>query len=132
MYSGVPAGCFYTGTVNGWNSQCAQGQVIRTQEEWAEEVRGMYPGYSGTYPRMLIYHGSTDDTLRAQNYDETIKQWTGVWGYDAEPDETVPNDPASPFTWEVYGENVVGVIGSGVGHNVPGFYERDLEWFGII
>ncbi|KAL2117288.1 hypothetical protein VTJ04DRAFT_9456 [Mycothermus thermophilus] len=28
-YAGVPAGCFYTGTVAGWNSTCANGQKLK-------------------------------------------------------------------------------------------------------
>lgn len=132
MHSGVPAGCFYTGTVNGWNSDCSGGTFVQTQEEWAQTARDMYPGYDGARPRMQIFHGDADTTLSGRNYGETIKQWTGVFGYDAEPDETAPNDPASPWTREVYGEKVVGYIGAGLGHSTPLFEERDLEWFGIV
>lgn len=66
VYSGVPAGCFYTGTVNGWNSTCAQGQSIHTQEVWADTALAMYPGYTGSRPKMLIFHGSADTTLYPQ------------------------------------------------------------------
>lgn len=66
VYSGVPAGCFYTGTVNGWNSSCSQGQSIHTQTEWANTVYAMYPGYTGARPKMLILHGSADTTLLPQ------------------------------------------------------------------
>lgn len=132
VYAGVPAGCFYTGTVNGWNSQCANGQVVRSAEEWAEEVRNMYPGYTGEYPRMAIYHGSADNTLFPANYDETVKQWAGVFGYSTEPAETLPNDPEAPFTKEVFGENLFGALGEGVSHNLPNFEEEDLAWFGLV
>jgi len=132
VYAGVPAGCFYTGTTNGWNSECSGGTFIQSQEEWAQTVRDMYPGYTGSYPRMLIYHGDADTTLSGNNYAETIKQWTGIFGYDTEPDQSLPNDPASPFTKEVYGEGVVGAIGAGVTHNIPNFAEQDLEWFGLV
>lgn len=132
VYAGVPAGCFYTGTVNGWNSECSGGQVVQTPEEWAAEVRGMYPNYTGEYPRMAIYHGSNDEVLAPQNFEETIKQWAGVFGYNTEPDETVPNDPASPFTKTVYGEKLVGALGDGISHDLPRFETRDLEWFGLV
>lgn len=66
VYSGVPAGCFYTGTVNGWNSTCSQGQSIHTQTEWANTVYAMYPGYTGARPKMLIFHGSADTILLPQ------------------------------------------------------------------
>lgn len=111
-YSGVPAGCFYTGTVDGWNSTCAQGQVVESQAYWAAVAEAMYPGYTGVRPRMRIHHGSVDATLLPPNYNETIKQWTGVFGYSDTPQQTFVNDPASPYTRYVYGENVEGVYGT--------------------
>lgn len=63
VYSGVPAGCFYTGTVDGWNSTCSSGENIHTQKEWADTALAMYPGYTGTRPKMLIFHGSADEAL---------------------------------------------------------------------
>lgn len=112
VYSGVPAGCFYTGTVDGWNSTCSQGQIVETQEYWATVVKNMYPGYTGERPKMRIHHGSADATLLPQNYNETIKQWTGIFGYDVTPDQVLPNDPASPYTRYIYGSKVEGVYGT--------------------
>ncbi|KAI4597213.1 hypothetical protein KJ359_004726 [Pestalotiopsis sp. 9143b] len=130
-YSGVPAGCFYTGTVDGWNSTCAQGQVVESQAYWAAVAEAMYPGYAGARPRMRIHHGSVDATLLPPNYNETIKQWTGVFGYSDTPQQTFVNDPASPYTRYVYGENVEGVYGTGVGHTAAIFGDADMQWFGI-
>jgi len=53
----------------------------------------MYPGYTGTRPRMQIWHGSTDGTLAPQNYQETIKQWTNVFGVSQTPTATKKNYP---------------------------------------
>jgi acetylxylan esterase len=111
-YSGVPAGCFYTGTVDGWNSSCSQGLLVETQAYWAGVIKNMYPGYTGSYPKMRIHHGSADTTLYPQNYNETIKQWTGIFGYSTTASATYPNDPASPYTRYVYGANVEGVYGT--------------------
>lgn len=63
VYSGVPAGCFYTGTTDGWNSTCSQGQSIHSQDVWKSVALNMYPGYTGKRPKMLIFHGSADTTL---------------------------------------------------------------------
>ena len=63
VYSGVPAGCFYTGSVNGWNSTCSGGQSIHSQEVWRDTALGMYPGYTGGRPKMLVMHGGADDIL---------------------------------------------------------------------
>ena len=132
MYNGVPAGCFYTGTVDGWNTTCAEGLLIESQQYWVSTAEAMYPGYTGSYPRMLLYHGTADTTLSWPNYGEEVKQWSGLLGYDTTADETYDNDPASPYTMYVYGADLVGIVGTGVGHTVPVHEEQDLEWFEYI
>lgn len=127
----MPAGCFYTGTVNGWNSQCSGGSFIQSQDEWAQTVRDMYPGYTGEYPRTLIYHGLSDTTLSGNNYAETIKQWSGIFGYSTTPASTIPNTPASGYTRETYGDRLARAYAPSVRHNVPQFPAADLEWFGF-
>ncbi|KAK2060349.1 PHB depolymerase family esterase [Colletotrichum caudatum] len=131
VYSGVPAGCFYTGTVNGWNSTCAQGNSVATQQAWAQTALDMYRGYAGARPRMQIYHGSADATLYPRNWNETIKQWTGVFGYSATPQQTLPRTPGAQYTKYVYGPGLEGIYGTGVGHSVPVMGAEDLKWFGI-
>jgi len=73
----------------------------------------MYPGYSGAHPRVQIYHGSADATLLPQNYNETIKQWTGVFGYNLKPQQELPNTPQQGYTTEIYGPNVQGIYAKG-------------------
>jgi len=133
VYSGVSAGCFVSasGQVDGWNASCAQGQVITTQQHWADVARAMYPGYGGSRPRMQIYHGSADTTLLPQNFNETIKQWTGVFGYSLTPQQTLPNTPQQRYTTYIYGPNVQGIYATGVGHTVPIQGAQDMTWFGI-
>lgn len=83
-YSGVPAGCFVStsGQVDAWNATCAEGKVDATPQYWTTAVENMYPGYTGSRPRFQVYHGSIDTTLLPPNYNETVKEWTGVFGYD--------------------------------------------------
>jgi acetylxylan esterase len=76
--SGVPFGCFYTGTVDGWNSACADGDVVKTPRQWGDLVRAADPGYRGPRPRMQLWHGTADTTLYYPNFGEEIKQWTNV------------------------------------------------------
>lgn len=60
VYSGVPDGCFYVAGATagmatpGWNNQCAQGDLIQTAAQWGALTRSYYPGYTGTYPKMLM------------------------------------------------------------------------------
>jgi hypothetical protein len=105
---------------------------VASQAVWAQTALNMYPGYTGPRPRIQVYHGAADTTLYPQNYNETIKQWTGVFGYSLTPQQVIPNNPASPFTKYVYGQNVQGIYGQGVGHSIPIFGTEDLKWFGII
>jgi acetylxylan esterase len=87
----------------------------------------MYPGYTGARPRFQVYHGSIDTTLRPQNYQETVKEWTGVFGYDAtKPAKSQNNFPLNGYktdTWGVSTANplgtVQGIYAQNVGHTVP-------------
>lgn len=131
VYSGVPAACFYSasGAVNGWNGTCSQGNSIHSQSAWADEVFKMYPSYTGNRPRMQIYHGSADTILYPQNWNETVKQWTGVFGYSDSALQTNPGVPGGQYTTYYYGPKVIGVYGSGVGHTVPVMGAEDMKFF---
>jgi hypothetical protein len=61
---------------------------------------------------MRIHHGTADTTLYPQNYYETIKQWTGIFGYSTTATTTYANDPKAPYTRYVFGPNVEGVLGA--------------------
>jgi acetylxylan esterase len=133
-YSGVPAGCFRdrNNGVATWNSECAEGKVVKSGEEWLEEVEGMNFDYEGSWPKMQIYHGGRDNVLNATNYVETIKQWTAVSGYNASiPTSSRMNDPIEGYNTIEYGERVVGTYAPNTGHDIRIFPERDVQWFGF-
>ncbi|MEV0757915.1 PHB depolymerase family esterase [Streptosporangium sp. NPDC050280] len=121
-FSGVPAGCFATTNGSLWNSQCSGGQIIKTAQQWGDQARSMYPGYTGRYPRMQLWHGSTDTTLHYNNFGEEIKQWTNLHGLSQTPAFT--DRPQSNWTRTRYGvtsaqATVEGISISGVGHQLP-------------
>ncbi|TLP60975.1 PHB depolymerase family esterase [Microbispora triticiradicis] len=121
-FMGVPAGCFATTDGSTWNSQCANGQVSKTAQQWGDLARSMYSGYSGSYPRMQLWHGTTDSTLNYNNFGEEIKQWTNLNGVSQTPAAT--DTPSSGWTRTRYGGNgtqppVEGVSVSGQGHSLP-------------
>ncbi|KAJ7754215.1 carbohydrate esterase family 1 and carbohydrate-binding module family 1 protein [Mycena maculata] len=135
VYSGVAAGCFVSnfGGVDAWNSTCAEGLTDDTQQQWASVVHAMYPGYTGTYPPMQEYHGTADTTLYPPNLNEEVKEWSGVFGYNAAaPTEVLDNTPLSGYTKSIYGPALQGILAQGVGHTVPIQGDEDLKWFGII
>ncbi|KAL1747360.1 carbohydrate esterase family 1 and carbohydrate-binding module family 1 protein [Schizophyllum fasciatum] len=135
VYSGVGAGCFVSasGGVDAWNSTCSSGQSTASAAQWAAVAHDMYPGYTGSYPRMQEYHGTADSTLNYNNLAEEVKQWAGVHGYDAAaPAQVLQNTPLSGYTKSIYGPNLQGISAAGVGHTVPIQGTEDLKWFGII
>ncbi|KAK2035895.1 PHB depolymerase family esterase [Colletotrichum somersetense] len=132
VYNGVPAGCFFTGAVDGWNSDCAHGNVKKSASEWAKEVTNADPSYNGSRPRMMIYHGSTDTTLYPANYQETIKQWSGVFGYNADkPVSSKQNTPQTNYRTDVFGDHLTGVFATGVGHTVPIRGADEMNFYGL-
>ncbi|MGW7046516.1 extracellular catalytic domain type 1 short-chain-length polyhydroxyalkanoate depolymerase [Streptomyces avermitilis] len=135
-FAGVPFGCFATTDGSEWNSACANGTVTHTPQEWGDLVRGAYPGYTGPRPRMQLWHGTEDATLRYPNFGEEIKQWTDVLGAGGTPART--DAPASGWTRTRYGSTgdqapVEGISLQGVGHNLvtAGMAARVITFFGL-
>jgi acetylxylan esterase len=122
-FMGVPYHCFFTGTVDGWNSQCANGQVSMTAQQWGDLVRNTAdPGYSGSRPRMMLWHGTADTTLNYNNFGQEILQWTNVLGVSSTP--TTTSTPQSGWTETTYGGSgtmppVEGISIAGAGHVLP-------------
>jgi poly(hydroxyalkanoate) depolymerase family esterase len=137
VFGGVPASCFETGTSNGlWNSDCAGGRVIKTPQQWADAAHAMYPGYTGSYPRMQLWHGSTDDVLGYPNFGEEVKQWTALHGLTQTP--TSSDHPQSSWTRNRYGArgaqaHVEAVSIAGVGHTLPqpGMAQQSIAFLGL-
>ncbi|MEH1029152.1 PHB depolymerase family esterase [Micromonospora profundi] len=133
-FAGVPFGCFATGGSSEWNSECANGQLIRTPQQWGDLVRGAYPGYTGPRPRMQIWHGTNDETLRYPNFGEQVKQWTNVHGLSQTP--TYTDSPQSGYTRTRYGSSgpmapVEAISMQGVSHNLPVDAAQVIRFFGL-
>lgn len=116
-YSGVPAGCFATTNGSLWNSQCSGGNLLKTPQQWGDQARAMYPGYTGPYPRMQFWHGTTDTTLAYPNFGEELDQWTNLHGLSRTPTST--DQPQSSWTRTRYGDAVEGISIQGTGHTLP-------------
>ncbi|WP_374935445.1 extracellular catalytic domain type 1 short-chain-length polyhydroxyalkanoate depolymerase [Streptomyces resistomycificus] len=135
-FAGVPFGCFATTDGSEWNSACSGGTVTHTPQEWGALVRAAYPGYTGTRPRMQVWHGTQDDVLRYPNFGEEVKQWTNVLGVSQTPAAT--DTPVSGWTRTRYGATgdrapVEAISLQGVGHNLytNGMAARALTFFGL-
>jgi acetylxylan esterase len=134
-FAGVPFGCFATTNGSEWNSTCAQGNLIKTPQQWGDLVRAAYPGYTGPRPRMQLWHGTADDTLRHPNFTEEIKQWTNVAGIPQTP--TTSDSPQPNWNRTRYNiggtVQVEGVSIQGGTHNVPtaGMAQYVMDFFGL-
>lgn len=133
-FAGVPFGCFATTDGSTWNSACANGTITRTPQQWGDLVRNAYPGYSGPRPRVQLWHGTADDTLRYPNFNEAIKQWTNVHGVSQTPVTT--DAPQSGATRTRYGSagdqaQVEAISLQGTGHNLPVNAAEAIRFFGL-
>ncbi|HET9656079.1 MAG TPA: PHB depolymerase family esterase, partial [Kineosporiaceae bacterium] len=136
-WMGVPATCFGTGNTGSlWNGDCSSGNLIKSADEWAAAVRAMYPTWSGSYPRMQLFHGTTDDILRYPNFGEEIKEWTALHGLGQTPAFT--DHPAANWTRTRYGATgtratVEANSIEGIGHNLPqnGMIQNSLAFLGL-
>ncbi|WP_174535675.1 extracellular catalytic domain type 1 short-chain-length polyhydroxyalkanoate depolymerase [Micromonospora chalcea] len=133
-FAGVPFGCFATTNGSEWNSECANGQVLKTPQQWGDLVRNAYPGYTGPRPRMQIWHGTNDETLRYPNFGEQIDQWTNVNGLSQTPAYT--DSPQSGYTRTRYGgtggtATVEAISMQGVTHNLPVDAAQAIRFFGL-
>lgn len=137
--AGVPAGCWADGFAasNQWSNNCANGTTTKSAQQWGDQARGMFPGYMGHRPRVQIFHGTADQTIRYPNFAEAIKQWTNVLGLDTMPASTDSvMTPVSTYQRQFW-KNECGYTvfeawaGQNGSHSMA--YEQDaiLEFFGL-
>jgi acetylxylan esterase len=137
-FMGVPYYCFYTGTVDGWNTACADGDVSMTAQAWGNLARNADPGYNGPRPRVQLWHGTADTTLNYENLSQEILQWTNVLGVSSTPTATLT--PESGWTETQY-DNSSGTVEveaysiAGAGHVLPiegdGMEADAIDFFGL-
>jgi acetylxylan esterase len=133
-YAGVPFACFATTDGSQWNSQCANGLISRSPQEWGALVRGAFPGFHGARPRMQVWHGTADTTLSYPNFGEEIKQWTNVLGVSQTP--TTTDMPQPGWTHTTYrsctGRVMVDAISEqGITHNIQIQAAATIHFFGL-
>ncbi|WP_414473593.1 alpha/beta hydrolase family esterase [Microvirga sp. M2] len=96
-----------------------QGQT-RPATEWGDLVRHASP-HRGPWPKVSVWHGSADATVKPVNADEILKQWTDVHSLSASPSrkETVDGYPRRVWT-NAAGEDVIEeYIINGMAHGTP-------------
>ncbi|HYO51657.1 PHB depolymerase family esterase [Archangium sp.] len=78
---------------------CMGGSVTKTALAWGDLVRNAYPGYTGPRPKVMIWQGTSDFTVKPVNMTEAMKQWTNVLGIDEQADTV---DTVAGYPHKVY------------------------------
>lgn len=97
-------------------------------------MRAAYPGYNGARPRIQLWHGTADDTLRYPNFNEAIELWINIHGVSQTP--TYTDSPQSGATRTRYGSvgnqaQVEAISLQGTGHNLPVNAAEAIRFFGL-
>lgn len=81
--AGIPYNCTTTFTEV---TTCLNPGIDRTAMEWGNRARDGHSGYSGPWPKVSIWQGSSDSTVAPRNMTEMLEQWTNVHGIDTTAD----------------------------------------------
>lgn len=96
-----------------------QGQA-RPAREWGDLVRGA-SRHTGPWPKVSVWHGSMDATVKHMNAGEIIKQWTDVHGLtpSASRDEMVDGYPRRVWTNAAGDDVIEEYVITGMAHGTP-------------
>jgi acetylxylan esterase len=97
--AGVPAGAWTGGNTYAWST--SGGGMPTTAQGWGDVVRNADKGFTGTRPRVQLWHGMGDTTLTySQTYPLEVEQWTNVFGVTSAGATTTSVKPSGAMdTW---------------------------------
>jgi poly(hydroxyalkanoate) depolymerase family esterase len=86
---------------------CMRSGCARSGAAWGDRVRAA-SGYRGPWPRLSVWHGSSDMTVSPLNANEILKQWTDLHGLGSRPGATETVDGYPRQVWRSpSGEEVI-------------------------
>lgn len=95
------------------------------------DIQDMYPGYTGSYPKVQLYLGSEDRVIGSDSFNITLAAWARVHGYDTAPVQTNTDTPTAGWTTYIFGDRLSGIWAEGEGHPVFIQGEEDMKWWGF-
>lgn len=136
-FMGVPFGCFANADdFPPQTSKCVNGDMHKAAQDWGDLVRQAYPGFSGTRPRVQLWHGTNDTLVPFQLMQEEVKEWTNVFGLSETPTST--DQPQPTWSRERFADSggtvdLEAISVSGAGHELPmsGMAAAAVQFFGI-
>ncbi|MET0521975.1 MAG: PHB depolymerase family esterase [Jiangellaceae bacterium] len=135
-FMGVPFNCFANAADYPPGGACTNGSMNRTPQQWGDAVRQAYPGYSGPRPPIQLWHGTSDTLVPYSLLQESIEQWTNVFGLSQTP--TSSDTPQSNWNRRRYAAastsvQVEAYAIQGAGHSLPssGMARAAIQFFGL-
>ena len=118
IIAGIPYRCT---TVLLEVSTCLNPGIDRMAAQWGDLARMGHPGYAGPWPKVTIWHGDADTTVRISNQVELLEQFTNLYGIDATADATSTVDGSTFKDYDGPGGAplVQTVVVPGMGHGTP-------------
>jgi len=137
-FMGVPFNCFANAAdYPPGSSQCTGGGgANRTPQQWGDAVRQAYPGYTGPRPRIQLWHGTNDTLVPYSLLQESVEQWTNVFGLSQTPTSSDTPQPGWNRRRFADAAGVVQVEAysvQGAGHSLPssGMAAAAIAFFGL-
>ncbi|WP_410659248.1 alpha/beta hydrolase family esterase [Amycolatopsis sp. lyj-112] len=112
VIAGLPFGCA-TSVATAYS--CMSPGTDLTPAQWGDKVRAA-ASYSGPRPKVSIWHGAADTTVRPMNANELVEQFTNANGTDQTPEV---RDTVAGYPHRVYGGTVEQYEITGMGHGHP-------------
>lgn len=135
-FMGVPFNCFASAADYPPGGSCTNGSMNRTPQQWGDLARQAYPGYSGPRPRVQLWHGTNDTLVPFSLLQESVDQWTNVFGLSQTPTST--DTPQANWNRRRFADssNTVRVEAyaiQGAGHSLPsaGMARVAIQFFGL-
>ncbi|WP_155370712.1 extracellular catalytic domain type 1 short-chain-length polyhydroxyalkanoate depolymerase [Catellatospora vulcania] len=136
-FMGVPFNCFANAAdYPPGASQCTGGNMNRTPQQWGDAVRQVIPGFTGTRPRVQLWHGTSDTLVPYSLLQESVEQWTNVHGLSQTP--TSSDTPQANWNRRRFADasgttQVEALSIQGAGHSLPsgGMAASAVAFFGL-
>ncbi|XVV15063.1 extracellular catalytic domain type 1 short-chain-length polyhydroxyalkanoate depolymerase [Actinoplanes sp. CA-131856] len=135
-FMGVPFNCFASAADYPPGGQCTGGSMNRTPQQWGDAVRQANPGFSGARPRIQLWHGTSDTLVPYSLLQESVEQWTNVFGLSTTPTSSDTPQPGwNRRRWaDATGTAQIEAYSiQGAGHSLPssGMAAAAVAFFGL-